>query len=65
MNRIETIRYMGTKINLLEFIVPEIIRVTPDNGIVLDIMAGSNAVSYALKEYYTVYTNDVQEYSKQ
>ena len=64
MNRIETIRYMGTKINLLEFIVPEIIRVTPDNGIVLDIMAGSNAVSYALKEYYTVYTNDVQEYSK-
>lgn len=26
-------------------------------------MAGSNAVSYALKEFFTVYTNDIQAYS--
>ncbi|MBO4515946.1 DNA adenine methylase [bacterium] len=64
MNNLETIRYMGIKTNLLENIIPEIQRITPKDGIVLDIMAGSNAVSYALKPYFTVYTNDVQEYSK-
>lgn len=62
-NFIQTIRYMGTKSKLLDYIVPEIIRVTPKNGTVCDIMAGSNAVSYAIKNNYTVYTNDVQEYS--
>ncbi len=64
MNRIETIRYMGIKNQLLDYIVPAVQSVTPPNGTVLDIMAGSNSVSYALKEYYTVYTNDVQYYSK-
>lgn len=63
MNRLETIRYMGVKSNLLEYIIPEIQEITPSNGTVLDIMAGSNAVSYALKEYFTVYTNDIQTYS--
>lgn len=64
MNKIDTIRYMGTKSGLLEFIIPEITKITPNNGFVLDLMAGSNAVSYALKPYFTVYTNDVQMYSK-
>ena len=64
MNRVETIRYMGIKNQLLDYIVPAIQSVTPPDGKVLDIMAGSNAVSYALKEYFTVYTNDVQYYSK-
>lgn len=63
MDKIETIRYMGTKAPLLEYIIPCIQNITPDNGTVFDIMAGSNAVSYALKKYFTVYTNDVQEYS--
>lgn len=63
MNRLETIRYMGIKSNLLEYIIPEIKKITPSNGTVLDIMAGSNAVSYALKEFFTVYTNDIQTYS--
>lgn len=64
MNTLETIRYMGTKLKLLEDILPAIHKVTPTGGVVLDIMAGSNAVGYALKEFYTVYTNDIQEYSK-
>lgn len=64
MNYLETIRYMGIKTNLLDYIIPAIQKITPKDGIVLDIMAGSNTVSYALKPYFTVYTNDVQEYSK-
>ena len=63
MNQIDTIRYMGIKTNLLEYIIPEIQNITPANGTVLDIMAGSNVVSYALKEDYCVYTNDIQKYS--
>ncbi len=63
MLQLDTIRYMGNKSKLLEFIIPEIKKVTPKNGIVCDLMAGSNVVSYALKEFFTVYTNDIQEYS--
>lgn len=54
---------MGIKTNLLEYIIPEIKSITPSGGTVLDIMAGSNAVSYALKEFFTVFTNDIQTYS--
>lgn len=54
---------MGIKTHLLDEIIPAIQKITPQNGTVLDLMAGSNAVSYALKEFFTVYTNDVQEYS--
>lgn len=64
MLQLNTIRYMGNKSKLLEYIVPAIQKVTPENGVVCDLMSGSNVVSYALKEYFTVYTNDVQEYSK-
>lgn len=63
MNHLDTIRYMGIKTNLLEYIIPAIQSVTPNNGTVLDIMAGSNAVAYALKDLYKVYTNDIQEFS--
>ena len=63
MNILSTIRYMGIKTNLLSEIIPAIRNITPENGIVLDLMAGSNTVSYALKEFFTVYTNDIQEYS--
>ena len=63
MKTLETIRYMGIKTQLLDEIIPAIRSVTPSNGVVLDLMAGSNAVSYALKEYFTVYANDAQEYS--
>lgn len=63
MNTIDTIRYMGIKTPLLQYIVPQIKEITPENGTVLDIMAGSNAVSYALKEFFTVFTNDIQTYS--
>lgn len=63
MLKLDTIRYMGNKSPLLENILKAIKDVTRPNGVVLDIMAGSNSVSYALKEYFTIYTNDIQEYS--
>lgn len=62
-NNIHTIRYMGNKKKLLEHIIPEIVKVTPTDGTVCDIMAGSNAVSYALKDKFKIITNDVQYYS--
>ncbi len=64
MSVLDTIRYMGNKSRLLDYIVPEIALVTPKGGKVCDLMAGSCTVSYALKEHFTVYTNDVQEYSR-
>lgn len=60
---IHTIRYMGTKATLLDFIVPEIISITPKGGTVCDLMAGTNAIGYSLKPYFKIITNDVQEYS--
>ncbi len=63
MDKLDTIRYMGIKTSLLEHIIPAIKEVTPKNGTILDIMAGSNTVAYALKRNFTVYTNDIQKYS--
>ena len=63
MHNIETIRYMGIKNKLLDYIIPEIERITPAGGTICDIMCGSNTVAYALKEKFALITNDVQEYS--
>lgn len=63
MNSFKTIRYMGVKTKLLEYIVPAIDKVTPIGGTVCDLMAGSNVVAYSLKDKYNVISNDVQEYS--
>ena len=51
---IHTIRYMGTKANLLDFIIPEIQAITPEGGTVCDLMAGTNAVGYALNAVVAV-----------
>ena len=60
---IQTIRYMGSKRKLLDFIVPEIRRLVPRGGMILDLLAGANSVSYAMKKDYRIITNDIQEYS--
>jgi adenine-specific DNA-methyltransferase len=59
----KTIRYMGNKNRLLDFIIPEINKITKKDEVVCDLMAGTNSVAYALKKKYTVYTNDIQYYS--
>ena len=60
---IQTIRYMGNKGKLLDLIIPEIERITEPGDIVCDIMAGTNSVSYALKNRNRIITNDIQYYS--
>lgn len=63
-NTIKTIRYMGSKSKLLEFIIPNILENTSSNDVVVDLMAGSYAISYALKPYRKLICNDVQKYSE-
>lgn len=60
---IKTIRYMGNKAKLLDFIIPEILKQTTSNDIVCELMSGTNSVTYALKNKRCIYTNDIQYYS--
>ncbi len=62
-NQIKTIRYMGNKNRLLDFIIPEIRKIAKRSDIICDLMSGTGAIAYALKDKYTVYTNDIQYYS--
>lgn len=62
-NNIQTIRYMGNKNKLLNFIIPEIESVTNPGDVVCDIMAGTNAIGYALKDRNVIFSNDIQFYS--
>lgn len=62
-NKIKTIRYMGNKNKLLDFIVPEIIKHSEKDDVICDLMAGTNSIAYAIKDKRTIYTNDIQYYS--
>lgn len=59
-----TIWYMGAKGRLVpNFIRRGIASVSPPGGRVLDLFAGSGAVSMDLAPRYQVFANDIQEYS--
>lgn len=60
---IQTIRYMGNKGKLLDELIPTIESLTNPGDVICDIMAGTNAVSYALKPRNILITNDIQYYS--
>lgn len=62
-NTISTIRYMGNKDKLLKYIIPEIEKITKPGDVIVDLMAGTHSVSYALKDKYKVISNDIQYYS--
>lgn len=62
-NNIKTIRYMGNKNKLLDFIIPEIKNITKKGDVICDLMAGTCSIAYALKDRNVIYTNDVQYYS--
>lgn len=62
--KIYTMRYMGSKIKLLDFIIPIIESLCHDGDTVIDLMAGTHSVGYALKPNHKIISNDVQEYSK-
>ena len=62
-NNVKTIRYMGNKSKLLDFIIPEIESVTCQGDVICDLMAGTCSISYALKHRNKILTNDIQYYS--
>lgn len=57
------LNYQGSKKQILNFIFQNIEQINKDNKPILDLFAGSGAVSYSLKRYYKVYSNDVEYYS--
>ncbi|MFQ9922027.1 MAG: DNA adenine methylase [Beduini sp.] len=61
---IRIIQYLGSKLQILDDISKEIDNLICGEGIVCDLFAGSGTVSYKLSQKYTVYANDIQEYSK-
>lgn len=60
---IQTLRYMGNKNKLLAKIVPEIIKNSDEGDTIVDLMAGTNSIGYALKERNKIISCDVQYYS--
>ena len=57
------IRYLGIKTKLLEPIRCAIENVTPKEGTILDLFAGSNTVGQYLLKDYCIISNDYQKYS--
>ena len=57
-------RYMGSKLKLIDIIIPKLEQMISKGDTVLDLMAGTHAIGYALKPNHPVIANDVQEYSK-
>lgn len=60
---LRTIKYSGNKVRLLPAIVWLVKQVVPPGHNILDLMAGTHCVGYALKQLYRIYANDIQEYS--
>ncbi len=63
-NEVRIIQYLGSKLQILDEIENEIDRITPKNGVVCDLFAGSGVVSNRLTSKYKVYANDTQHYSE-
>lgn len=57
-------RYMGSKYRLLDLIVPAVTAVGRPDTPIIDLMAGTHAVGYALRGHRVVIANDVQAYSE-
>lgn len=58
------IKYMGSKTNILDFIMTGISEVYTDGSKVVDLFAGSATLSGALRGHASVISNDIQVYSK-
>ncbi len=60
---LRTIKYSGNKTRLLLAIVWLTNQVVKPGGKILDLMAGTHCVGYALKGKYQIFANDIQKYS--
>jgi adenine-specific DNA-methyltransferase len=54
---------MGSKLRLLDFIIPKIEEAVPKGRTIVDLMAGTHSIGYALKRNYSIISSDIQEYS--
>ena len=58
------IKYMGSKTNILEFVMEGISDAFVEDSYIVDLFAGSATLSGALRGHHKVISNDIQEYSK-
>ena len=60
---VHTIRYMGNKTKLFNFIVPELEALTEEGDVICDLMCGTSSIGYALSQRNIVVSNDFQKSS--
>lgn len=60
---VQIIKYMGSKREIIDFVVKGIRSVLPDGGTFLDLFAGTHSVGFALRESHRILGTDIQEYS--
>jgi len=56
-------KYMGSKKAILPFVVEELTRLTNPSDIIVDLMAGTHTIGYAMKNRCRMVANDIQRYS--
>ncbi len=62
--KLRTIRYLGNKRRIDDFIRQTVINHLPEGSTILDLFSGSTAVGLALQDKYAVHSNDIQQYSE-
>jgi adenine-specific DNA-methyltransferase len=60
---VQIIKYMGSKREIIDFVVDGIRSVLPDDGTLLDVFAGTHSIGFALRGSHRVFATDIQEYS--
>lgn len=56
-------KYMGSKKAILDFVAEELTRLTNPGDIIVDLMAGTHTIGYAMKQRCRMVSNDIQRYS--
>ena len=56
-------KYMGSKKAILPFVSAELTRLTKPGDIIVDLMAGTHTIGYAMKQRCHIVANDIQRYS--
>jgi len=54
---------MGSKKAILDFVTGELVRLTSPGDIIIDLMAGTHTIGYAMKDRCLIVANDIQRYS--
>lgn len=60
---IHFVKYMGSKRNILGFLIPILEDVVPRQGRLLYLVAGTHSIGYAMKQHGPVWGNDIQHYT--